>query len=56
MVITILNDEYYNSIYEIDNTFVENLVIYMYRWKFSQELSYQKNQGYLTQLVDVLPE
>lgn len=39
----------------VDDRLIENLVLYMYKWKFNQESTFVKNKEYLEALLGLLP-
>lgn len=51
----LLQDKYLLEYYCVDERLVENLVLYMYKWKFNQEPTFIKNQEYLEALLTLLP-
>jgi len=55
LVKLLLDDEYINNYYLIDICTLENLVKYMYRWKFSENDSFLNNEVYINHLLQLLP-
>ena len=53
----LLNDPYLKEHYSIkDMKVVEDLILYMYKMKLSQNPNYIENEYYLNNLLEVLPE
>jgi hypothetical protein len=55
-VAMLLTDPYLLEYYCVDERLIENLVLYMYKWKFNQESTFVKNKDYLEALLSLLPE
>ena len=55
-VAMLLTDPYLLEYYCVDERLIQNLVLYMYKWKFNQESTFVKNKDYLEALLSLLPE
>jgi hypothetical protein len=51
----LLEDKFLLEYYSVDDKIVENLVIYMYRWKLTKEPVFVNNKQYLHELLTLLP-
>lgn len=52
----LLTDQYLLEYYCVDERLIENLLLYMYKWKFNQEPTFVNNHSYLSALLQLLPE
>ncbi len=52
----LLKDPYLLEYYCVEDKLIENLVLYMFKWKCSKEPVFIKNKDYFEELVTILPE
>jgi hypothetical protein len=51
----LLEDEWINDNFSLNQIIIENLVLYMYKWKLNQSPSYAESSPYLKDLINLLP-
>lgn len=51
----LLEDEWINKNFNLNQIMIENLVLYMYKWKMNSNPSYAESSAYLRELVYLLP-
>ena len=54
LVAQFLEDPELHGIFEISKVDIENLVLYMYKWVFSQSAKYIDNASYLQKILELL--
>ena len=52
----LLEDPYLVENFAVDIKTVENIVLYMYQWKFDKDPVYVNNQNYMMKIIALLPE
>ena len=48
-------EEELHQLFHIEERTIENIVLYMYKWKFSQNSRFVDNAPYLKKLMELLP-
>ena len=55
-VMTLIDDENLAEDFNLDKTLAEDLVIYLYKAKLTQQPQYKKNHEYIRTILTLLPE
>jgi wobble nucleotide-excising tRNase len=51
----LLEDDWINSNFTLNQIMIESLVLYMYKWKLNTNPSYAESSPFLKELVNLLP-
>ena len=51
----IVDDEDIYRLFHVSVKTIENIVLYMYKWRFSQSATYESNAHYIRKILDLLP-
>jgi hypothetical protein len=54
MLVKLFEEQGLQKLFEYDCNFVENIVIYAYKWKFSRNSVFVANESYVRKLLELL--